>query len=125
MSAPATGKSGYLRKAIERLKGPTCLRCGHYYQPDAQKRLPEDCRCTRPVPSDDGKTPIGAPPGTDFREIELMHFTGGVHAAWCPSGSSLAYGCYCRYGRLELSDPRPELVQEAVERHRAKERTHG
>lgn len=103
-----------------------CLRCRLYHEPDFRKRTADHCRCLRPVPSENGKTPTGAATGTDWREIELMHFAGRAHASWCPAGSSLAFGCYCDYGRrTELSDPRPEVVEAAVERYRAKEPAHG
>lgn len=96
-----------------------CLRCRRPFQPDHQVRTADDCRCRVPVPSTNGETPVDVHEGTDFREIELMAATGRRCASWCPAVKSLAFGCWCDYGRLELSDPRPEVVEAAVERYRA------
>lgn len=41
-----------------------------------------------------------------------------VHETWCPAYTSSHFGCYCQ--KSSLSDPRPEIVRDAVEKKREK-----
>lgn len=90
-----------------------CLRCGEVYR-DADG--PGPCRCRSPVPSDDGET-AKYRLTDDWRRDEYMAALGVSllrHRPWCDGDP-----CLCGHGTAEATDPRPELVQDAIDRYRA------
>jgi len=88
-----------------------CLRCGELYRSSDGQR---HCKCVHPVPSEDGETAMYR--RTDnWRRDEYLAAVGVPllrHEPWCGDDP-----CICSHGAIRLNDPRPALVEEAVERY--------